>query len=196
MMLLHLSDLHFGNKNRFYDDPPGELSKAFHRALTAAVDGIRVDTHISLVIITGDLVESGLPSEFRYAREFLSSLANHLDLPPEQFVILPGNHDISWDDCQIVRAGLKGEKFAAHEFDARLNAEKLANYRAFLADFYGAPVTDDSFAGLSNSFPLDGGGWLRDFPELKLSVAALNTSERENDQVRGGDFSALHKLNH
>jgi hypothetical protein len=56
----------------------------------------------------------------------------------------------------------------------------------FLANFYGAPVTDDSLAGLPDSLPLDGGGWLRDFPDLKISIAALNTSERENDQLKGG----------
>jgi 3',5'-cyclic AMP phosphodiesterase CpdA len=189
MLLLHLSDLHFGNKNRFAGDPPDDLSKAFHRALEAARQEAQTDSQISVVIITGDLAESGLPSEFRDARKFLSSLADQLALRPERFVIVPGNHDISWDDCQIVRAGLKGEKFAAPEFDARLNTEKLANYRGFLASFYGAPVTDDSLAGVPDSRPLGGGGWLRDFPELNLSVAALNTSERENDQVKGGFLS-------
>ena len=189
MLLLHLSDLHFGNKNRFADDAPDELSKAFYRALKTAVEEIGDDSQISLVVITGDVAESGLPSEFRYARVFLGSLADQLALRPERFVIVPGNHDISWDDCQIVRAGLKGEKFAADEFHARLNAEKLANYRRFLADFYGALVTDQSLAGLLNSHPLEGGGWLRDFPELELSIAALNTSERETDQVKGGFLS-------
>jgi tetratricopeptide (TPR) repeat protein len=189
MMLLHLSDLHFGNKNRFADDAATELANAFHRALRIAIEDIKADSEISLVLITGDLVESGLPSEFRYAHEFLISLADQLSLRPERFVIIPGNHDISWDDCQIVRAGLKGEKFAADEFDARLNAEKLSNYRTFLANFYGAPVTGDSLAGLPDSRPLDGGGWLRDFPELELSVAGLNTSERENDKLKGGFLS-------
>ena len=189
-MLLHLSDLHFGNKNRFSGDAPTDLSHAFQRALKIALADIRSDSQISLVVITGDVVESGLPSEFRYAHEFLSSLADQLALPPERFVFVPGNHDISWDDCLIVRAGLKGEKFPAHEFATRLNSEKLANYRTFLTNFYGASVTDDSLAGIPHSRPLEGGGWLRDFPELEISIAALNTSERENDQVKGGFLSA------
>jgi 3',5'-cyclic AMP phosphodiesterase CpdA len=189
MLLLHLSDLHFGNKNRFAGDPPAELSKAFYDALESAREQTQADSQISLVVITGDIAESGLPSEFRYAYEFLSSLADRLAMRPERFVILPGNHDISWDDCQIVRAGLKGEKFPPSEFEARLTTAKLFNYCTFLANFYGAPVTDDSLAGLPNTRPLEGGGWLRDFPELNLSVAALNTSERENDQLKGGFLS-------
>jgi len=67
MMLLHLSDLHFGNKNRFANDAPIELGKAFCRALKAAADEIRCEADISLVIVTGDVAESGLPSEFGYA---------------------------------------------------------------------------------------------------------------------------------
>jgi 3',5'-cyclic AMP phosphodiesterase CpdA len=181
--------LHFGNKNRFANDAPNELGKAFCRALKAATDEIGAEADISVVIVTGDVAESGLPSEFGCARDFLRSFADQFSLSPDRFVILPGNHDISWDDCQIVRAGLKGEKFPPQEFDQRLNTEKLGNYRRFLAEFYGAPVTDGDLAGIPDTRPLECGGWLRDFPKLRLSVAALNTSERENDSVKGGYLS-------
>ena len=50
MLLLHLSDLHFGNKNRFADDAPDELSKAFDRALKVAIEesGIDIPRFLSL----------------------------------------------------------------------------------------------------------------------------------------------------
>ena len=191
MLLLHLSDLHFGNKNRFANDKPSDLGRAFHRALQAA----RKERHIpdtmavSLVIVTGDIVESGLPSEFRAALEFLVSLSEEMGLPHDHFVFLPGNHDISWADCRIVRAARDGEKFPAAEFESRLNTEKLANYRAFLSAFYGKPVDDDNLAELENVRSLGSGGWLRDFPDLRLSIAALNTSEREHDVLKGGFLS-------
>src|SRR5260370_34061993 len=180
MLLLHLSDLHFGNKNRFANDAPAELSNAFHRALKMAIEEIRSDSQISLVIITGDVVESGLPSEFRYAGEFLRSLADQLALPRERFVIMPGNHDISWDDCQIVRAMLKGEKIPDHEFNVRLNLEKLANYRQFLTNFYDAPVTDERLADIPDARPLGGAGSLRCVHGLQPSGPAHTTREREN----------------
>ncbi len=191
MLLLHLSDLHFGNKNRFANDNPSDLGRAFHRALQAASKEPQIPATmaVSLVIVTGDIVESGLPSEFRAALEFLKSLAEEMDLPRNRFVFLPGNHDISWADCRIVRAARDGEKFPAAEFDLRLNTEKLANYRAFLSDFYGKPVDSENLAELENVRSLGSGGWLRDFPDLRLSIAALNTSEREHDVSKGGFLS-------
>ena len=96
MLLLHLSDLHFGNKNRFANDKPADLGKAFYRAMQNAREecGMRDSEIVSLVIVTGDFVESGLPSEFMAAHEFLASLAGETKLPHERFVFLPGNHDI------------------------------------------------------------------------------------------------------
>ncbi|MEK6258137.1 MAG: DUF4062 domain-containing protein [Planctomycetota bacterium] len=191
MLLLHLSDLHFGNKNRFANDKPADLGRAFHRALQAARQERQIPDSmtVSLVIVTGDIAESGLPSEFRAALEFLISLAEEMKLSRDRFVFLPGNHDISWADCRIVRAGKDGEKFPAAEFEDRLNTEKLSNYRAFLSSFYEALVSNENLAELQNARPLGHGGWLRDFPDLQLSVAALNTSEREHDVSKGGFLS-------
>jgi 3',5'-cyclic AMP phosphodiesterase CpdA len=97
MFLLHLSDLNFGNKNRF-SDKPTDLGNAFYRATQEASKecGMPDSEIASLVIVTGDFVESGLPSEFRAAHEFLASFAGEMNLPHERFVFLPGNHDISW----------------------------------------------------------------------------------------------------
>ena len=58
-----------------------------------------------------------------------------------------------------------------------------------MSEFYGAPVTDSNLAGIPDARPLECGGWLRDFPKLRLYIAALNTSERENDKERGGYLS-------
>jgi hypothetical protein len=157
--------------------------------LRGAADEARAEPDIALVIITGDIAETGLPSEFGYAHDFLRSLADELSLSSDRFVMLPGNHDISWDDCQIVRSGLRGEKFPPEEFDRRLNTEKLRNFRQFLAAFYGGTVTDGDLSSIPDTRPLDCGGWLREFPKLRLSVAALNTSERENDSLKGGYLS-------
>lgn len=188
MLLLHLSDLHFGNKNRFSDEKPADLGKAFYRALLAAGTASNVSNSekIDLVIVSGDIAESGIPSQFAEAKDFLITLAEELELPRDRFVFLPGNHDISWSSCHRVRAELGDQLFPQKELEDRLHSAKLANYRQFLAAFYGAPVTDVSLAGLQNTTPLGQDGWLRNFPELRLSVAALNTSEREHDDLKGG----------
>lgn len=187
MLLLHLSDLHFGSKNRFADDDPGTLAKAFLLALSEAFKtrGFS-ELKVDLVVVTGDLTEAGLPSQFRDALQFLASLASELELPSERFILVPGNHEICWASCRAIRADRDGEVFPPDEFEGRLLAGKFHNYRGFLSSFYNTVVSEDGIPSLENVTGLGPCAWVRDFPELRLSVAALNTSEREHDELKGG----------
>jgi len=190
VIILHLSDLHFGDKNRFSDLAANEIGKTFCDALKASVRECKKtkDDKIHAVIITGDLVESGLKSQFDIAEKFLVSISTELSIPRNRFIILPGNHDISWAACRAVRAEAENEKFPLSELDQRLSKEKLSNFTQFLAGFYQGPVTETKLAEM-NARPLGHGGWLVNFEDLGLSVASLNTSEREHDRIKGGFLS-------
>ncbi|SHK48086.1 metallophosphoesterase family protein [Rhodothermus profundi] len=73
MVLVHLSDLHFG---RLASDAVVEdLLRAVHRQ--------RPD----LVVISGDLTQRARRSQFRAARAFLEAL-------PSPVLVVPGNHDV------------------------------------------------------------------------------------------------------
>ncbi len=102
ILLLHLSDLHFGPHGRFLGEDPDRLGKGFHRALAAAQRGLRLERKVDLVIVTGDVAEAGKPSELKQGRQFLSALGGELGLPPERFVFVPGNHDVNWASCKRV----------------------------------------------------------------------------------------------
>ncbi len=192
MLILHLSDLHFGNKNRFGDDDPADLAVAFFKAICDEdVNEQAGDTaKIDIVVVTGDLVETGLPSQFKTATKFFLALAKEMKLPKPRFVFLPGNHDLSWAACRSVRAQCQNEEIKEEELDDYIQKEKLANYRKFLSDFYGSGVNENNLADLHNVRRLGADSWLRDFPELCLSIAALNTCERENDKIKGGYISS------
>lgn len=71
MILVHLSDLHFGAAD------PAVLEAARTAILRAEPEGI---------VVTGDLTQSGRRREFDAARDWLTSF----DLP---FAVTPGNHD-------------------------------------------------------------------------------------------------------
>lgn len=190
MLLLHLSDLHFGSKNRFAKDNPGDLAKAFNLALLEACRQRDIpELKVDLVVVTGDITETGLPSQFRDAEQFLAKLAAEFGIPNERFVLVPGNHEICWASCRAVRADRDGEKFPATEFEERLQAGKLANYRFFLSQFYNTPVSENGIPSLEKVKELGSCSWARDFPDLQLSIAALNTSEREHDELKGGFLS-------
>lgn len=109
--LAHLSDVHLGNVGI---PGPGALAskrilgllswhlrrKAIHvgpvlSALVADLHEERPDH----TVVTGDLVNISLPSEFRHARQWLADLG-----PPADVTVIPGNHDayvpIAWD-CSL-----------------------------------------------------------------------------------------------
>ncbi|MDX1604993.1 MAG: metallophosphoesterase family protein [Candidatus Competibacterales bacterium] len=74
MILLHISDLHFGAP---YLEPVGE-------ALLAKIHELEAEA----IVVSGDLTQRAKPAEFRRARDFLDRL------PPVPQVVVPGNHDV------------------------------------------------------------------------------------------------------
>lgn len=194
LTILHLSDLHFGNKNRFAGTDPAKLAADFHHSLVEEMKHASLEPELDLVIVTGDFAEVGKPVEFKDARAFLDGLRQAAGLHPTRFVLLPGNHDINWNDCRNLRNDLDNGDLTQAEFDARLPVAKLRRYHDFVRAFYelgdSDPAAPANLALIGPTCqPLAGGGWLMDFPGLLLSVAALNSSEREDDQKPGGFLS-------
>lgn len=196
LTILHLSDLHFGNKNRFAEVDTAKMAAEFHQSVVAEMSVLNVKNPLDLVIVTGDFAETGHRFEFQAAHAFLDALAEAAKLPRTRFVLLPGNHDINWGDCKNLRNDLENGDVTPAEFPALLAIKKLDRYHAFVRDFYdlpkphpGASGTGANLASLGCCHPLGHGGWLWDYPDLPLSVAALNSSEREDDQSQGGYLS-------
>jgi 3',5'-cyclic AMP phosphodiesterase CpdA len=50
-----------------------------------------------LVIVSGDLTNRATPEEFDVARGFLMQLLERCKLTTERCVVVPGNHDLSWE---------------------------------------------------------------------------------------------------
>ena len=49
------------------------------------------------MILSGDVANRSTPDEYAAARSFLDKLGAEFGLSPEQFLIVPGNHDLNWD---------------------------------------------------------------------------------------------------
>ena len=61
MLILHLSDLHFGTHSRFKGEDLAKLGKAFFKDLNAARGSFAKGSRIDFVAVTGDIAESGKP---------------------------------------------------------------------------------------------------------------------------------------
>lgn len=86
--LLHLSDLHFSNLDQ---------SKVAYAQLAADLRQQDIDAKLDALVVSGDLVNRADPKEYDAARFFLELLMNGFGLSSRQVVLVPGNHDVSWD---------------------------------------------------------------------------------------------------
>ncbi|MBV9926747.1 MAG: metallophosphoesterase [Acidobacteria bacterium] len=90
--LLHLSDLHLS----------GGVDT--EQILQPLIDDIRDESgglgfkQVDFLIISGDLTNRAAPEEFEVARQFVSALIREFDLTAERCIVVPGNHDLSWEE--------------------------------------------------------------------------------------------------
>jgi 3',5'-cyclic AMP phosphodiesterase CpdA len=53
---------------------------------------------LDYLVISGDVTNRATPEEFAVARHFVSGLIAEFKLTAERCIIVPGNHDLSWDE--------------------------------------------------------------------------------------------------
>jgi 3',5'-cyclic AMP phosphodiesterase CpdA len=178
LVLLQLSDLHFGPHSRFVASELPALAAHCRRSLDQARADLGWQEAIGLVLVTGDVAEAARPPQYREAASFFTALARELALPSRCFVFVPGNHDVSWTQCRNVEAQLDDEEFPASELRSRLDAVKFAHFERFVRDFHGGKAQHEVEGSAVSVLPR--GAFLHDFPELGVSIAALNSCERES----------------
>jgi hypothetical protein len=116
LIIHHLSDIHFGPKSAsgIDDKEDGEHGSRFAEA--AGGRTVREDylAHIQgqgesaphAILVSGDLVETGIPEQYEAARVFLDRLTelvvDHPDLRSEDLrvALVGGNHDVDWNETR------------------------------------------------------------------------------------------------
>lgn len=152
---LHVSDFHFTSGA----DPFSQNVAA--QALLADVRGrIEDGPRPSFVLVTGDLAFSGQPAEYEVAERFLRDLALAVDLPPDQFYLVPGNHDVDWSRQAYAFHGAK------HLLTSEAAVDKFLGSTADCAQLL---ERQDAFWALEERFRA---GAVRVFTENQLAYAA------------------------
>jgi len=170
--ILHLSDLHLSgtsNPQQMLEDLIADLSNP-EDLNVAAVD---------FLVVSGDLTEHAMPLEFEFARQFISGLIARLSLSSERCVVVPGNHDVNWEenvyefrprrrvDVKTLKAGHFKEETSG--FLIRNEAKYGDRFRAF-GEFYHRLF--------QRQYPLDSErqGEVLFFPEYGIQFWAMNSS--------------------
>jgi small GTP-binding protein len=90
--ILHLSDLHFGMD----DKEPDIRLQALAADLKDSEEGLGFE-RLDYLVVSGDITERATSVEFDHAYTFLSKLIKEFEISAERCVIVPGNHDLSWE---------------------------------------------------------------------------------------------------
>jgi len=131
---------------------------------------------MKLVIITGDITDTAEPEQYNLAFLFFKSLADEFGLNHEYFIFVPGNHDVSWANCKKIEED--GKKLGLNDYEIRdqLDQAKLLPFEDFLQKFYGRSRRDF----LDN---LGKNAYIYNFMESNLTIAALNSCEKESHRL-------------
>ena len=111
LTVVHLSDLHFGPSHRFEfqttaagDRVAGgqSLLGSLKADLASALPQQIPETSAPVLIaVTGDLTDAATPEQFQEAAAFILDLEKSLEDRSAQAVIVPGNHDVLWEQADI-----------------------------------------------------------------------------------------------
>jgi 3',5'-cyclic AMP phosphodiesterase CpdA len=173
--ILHLSDLHFGEVIDLPTRDAGLLNYdkgAKHLAQTIYKHIVSGDnegfSNPDCVLITGDITNRALAHEFELAEVFLKELTDLLSIDKNRFLILPGNHDISWD----------AEKSDHHK--------KYTAFKMFYERFF---KTEWSFKKTTKM--------IVDIPGIdeKILIIGFNSCSVENSSWRGMGYISEHQFN-
>jgi predicted phosphodiesterase len=90
--ILHLSDLHIKA-----DSDPQSLLQPLIADIRYS-EGVLGFEKLDYLVISGDLTNRATPAEFEQARQFILGLIEQFYISTERCIIIPGNHDLSWDE--------------------------------------------------------------------------------------------------
>jgi len=170
--LLHLSDTQFGRNHRFNRQPLSD-DESVDTLLSRLIDdlrGLERDHQLKpdALILTGDLSEWGMRSEFEEVETFVVGLVEALGLSRDRVAMVPGNHDINRKACE----GYFAECAADEEEPREPFWPKWKWYSAFFEQFY------QDHPGIE--FRADEPWTLFEIADLELVVAGLNSTMAES----------------
>lgn len=162
--VLHLADIRLGDTAAAADSKTHGQSLLATLTAELALMERRHGLVADLVVLSGDLVAGGLPSEFQELLVFVQALAEHLELPRDHLVMVPGNDDINRQHCSAYFQACEGNE----EPPQPPYWPKWFHYVRFFNQFYrDFPHIDFS----------EGSPWtLYEIPTLRVVVAGLNST--------------------
>lgn len=92
VVILHLSDLHFGKENELDQKASDDRTNILNDLIDKLVD-LSTDWKPNIVVISGDIGNQAEIDDYKKASEWINRLISELNVPKENVIVAPGNHD-------------------------------------------------------------------------------------------------------
>jgi Icc-related predicted phosphoesterase len=147
LRILHLSDLHIKK-----DSDPQSLLQPLIADIRDLDGGLGFEK-LDYLVVSGDITNYATPEEFEKARQFISELIDQFQISSEQCIIIPGNHDLDWNEevynwkqkRLVNKNGLKNGSYVDQEKGFLIRDEELYlnRFKNFSEKFYRPIVTKE-----------------------------------------------------
>lgn len=182
-VFIHISDLHVAIPKKHGKQEANERSKKTYLCAQEDKDNNyyikefcdyikkqypNSDTDFYL-LISGDIADSTLDEEYQFAEEFLKQMLTKLNIRKNKVLIVPGNHDVDWLECELA-ARKNHPKYAYLEFKAKYGNFKRFYDRFFeetgkvfdvnkqIVDFLAIDEERILFVGINTNYKIEHGG--------------------------------------
>lgn len=164
---VQFSDLHFGPTHRYSLESELPLKKSLALSIRDDLYAQFRDVPPFAIVLSGDLTWTGDEGEFGQAARFIGDLASWFKLSAQNFIVVPGNHDIRWTSDP--------DDFDPEKEVTASPPEAEANYRQFITDTLLFRPNDDLSMG--RRFTTSSYGW--------LDIVGLNSCRLEQRRFAG-----------
>lgn len=169
--VLHVSDLHFTDESQ---------ARIWQNQLAS---DLRIElrrSKLDALIVSGDIANTAEPAQYEAASRFLLEVASEFELAPHQIVLVPGNHDVSWEQSKRAyvpkrRADYKDPLLPGAFIDegkyieVRGEAEYLQRFAPFAAFYESVRQEPYPLAPAEQAT-------LHHFPDQNLLILGLNSA--------------------
>jgi len=180
MRIIHLSDIHFSkekqeNFNLLFEKPFVNDLKSFHN-----------EKQIDFIVVTGDLIDKGgisfdgINAYKPFESDFIKPICDAVSLNKENFIFIPGNHDINTNSVdEYYESGLieklnsieKVNDFIKNNGDInKQGIVRMKEFYSFMSEYYSK--SDNNFLSIFSS------AFIRDLSDKRIGFAAINSAWR------------------
>lgn len=177
--LLHLSDLHFSDK--------AQAEIWLSQVVTDLTEELRC-LRLDGIILSGDLSNTATPSEFEAAQHFIEKLGERMQVPRERLVLVPGNHDVSWQHSMSAyrpKRRTQDLRLQEGQYIPQGDLVEIRDNKKYGHRFKPFAKFHHECTGVHYPLEPDAQWTLTRFPELSLVVLGLNSAWELDHHFRG-----------